>query len=70
MKPMFLPSVENNPDATGSYAELVASCKKIGRHFRRSGTYLPSSRMRRSTSNGGHMKSCGDPHRSRLACGR
>ena len=33
MKPMFLSSVENNPDATGSYAELIASCKKNGAPF-------------------------------------
>ena len=33
MEPMFLPSVENNPDAKGSYAELIASCRKAGALF-------------------------------------
>ena len=33
MKPMFLSNVENNPDAKGSYAELIASCKQVGAPF-------------------------------------
>ena len=33
MEPMFLPDVENNAGATGSYAELIAACRQSGAPF-------------------------------------
>lgn len=33
MEPMFLPGVENNTYSPGSYADLIASCRKAGAPF-------------------------------------
>ena len=33
MEPIFLPGVENKPDSSGSYADLIASCRKAEAPF-------------------------------------
>lgn len=33
MEPMFLPDVENNSSAKGSYADLIAACRGHGSPF-------------------------------------
>ena len=33
LEPMFLPDVENNPHARGTYADLIAACRAGGKPF-------------------------------------
>jgi hypothetical protein len=33
MDPMFLPSVENNPDGKGAYSDLIGTMRKAGQDF-------------------------------------